>query len=506
MKQESPSAQRLTKAKRSRWWLAVKLILAFVAILATARLVLGWYAEHQLQARLDSIAACGESLQWRDLARPPVPDDQNAALAYKRAADALPFPADCASPPHEQAHANTLFADLDHAVADDQYRQTHPREVSAALDATAKSLRLARDARRLSSADWGIDFQFPGPLHEVPVPNLAQYQLLARVLYLAAMDAHGNGDDAEAIQCVLDILALATAVGDMPFFYAFDRAAAISSMACAAVERLAPQLNIGSRAAASRQQVQCLIAGLLDDEADGKAFVRAARGERCIAHDLFGRLRSGGQVSPHVATQTPWLARVGLLQPICDLDDARVLDLHTMMINSPPSDFPAGMAMIEPHGRPWLPGFIIDEHTDGLSPDDYRHILRTRFKGMALRRMAATALAMRMYQLDSGNLPADLGQLAPRYLPAIPLDPFCRVYDSSGPEGMARQGPIGYKATPSPLLYCVGEDGRDDGGTHTLKDGRVQDFLSPDMVHFLDRDHVRNSSATPPRVRALEKM
>jgi hypothetical protein len=43
---------------------------------------------------------------------------------------------------------------------------------------------------------------------------------------------------------------------------------------------------------------------------------------------------------------------------------------------------------------------------------------------MAQRRMAATALAMRLYELDHGQRPESLGELVPRYLPAVPEDPF----------------------------------------------------------------------------------
>ncbi len=39
-------------------------------------------------------------------------------------------------------------------------------------------------------------------------------------------------------------------------------------------------------------------------------------------------------------------------------------------------------------------------------------------------RAAATALAIRLYEADHGARPAALADLAPDYLPAVPLDPF----------------------------------------------------------------------------------
>ncbi len=43
---------------------------------------------------------------------------------------------------------------------------------------------------------------------------------------------------------------------------------------------------------------------------------------------------------------------------------------------------------------------------------------------LAARRAAALKLAARLYEADAGRLPAKLGELVPRYLPAVPADPF----------------------------------------------------------------------------------
>jgi type II secretory pathway pseudopilin PulG len=62
-------------------------------------------------------------------------------------------------------------------------------------------------------------------------------------------------------------------------------------------------------------------------------------------------------------------------------------------------------------------------------------------------------LALRAYRLDHGAYPPTLAALAPRYLHAVPTDPF------------ALSGPLRYKRTgTSYVLYSVGPDGKDDGG------------------------------------------
>jgi hypothetical protein len=75
------------------------------------------------------------------------------------------------------------------------------------------------------------------------------------------------------------------------------------------------------------------------------------------------------------------------------------------------------------------------------------------------RRMAAVALAVRLYRADhGGEWPRTLGELVPTYLPSVPADPF-------DPRG----GPLRYRpsaAAPGggPVVYSVGRDGTDHGG------------------------------------------
>ena len=105
-----------------------------------------------------------------------------------------------------------------------------------------------------------------------------------------------------------------------------------------------------------------------------------------------------------------------------------------------------------------------------------------QFRNLAWRRMAATALAIRLYQLDHGQRPADLAQLVPEYLPAVPLDPF-------NPTG----GPLRYRpaATP-PILYSVHEDGVDDGGEYDTR------RWGPDLDFFLDGGRPRSAAVGAP--------
>lgn len=64
------------------------------------------------------------------------------------------------------------------------------------------------------------------------------------------------------------------------------------------------------------------------------------------------------------------------------------------------------------------------------------------------------SFALRAYKADHGKYPAGLNELTPKYLKAIPDDPF------------SAKGIYGYNVTgKSYTLYSIGPDGKDDGGT-----------------------------------------
>jgi hypothetical protein len=78
----------------------------------------------------------------------------------------------------------------------------------------------------------------------------------------------------------------------------------------------------------------------------------------------------------------------------------------------------------------------------------------------AARRVVVAAIALKRFQLRHGALPETLGELAPEFFASVPIDP----YDGK---------PLRYhpNADGTYLLYCVGEDGVDDGGDPSILSG-----------------------------------
>ena len=88
------------------------------------------------------------------------------------------------------------------------------------------------------------------------------------------------------------------------------------------------------------------------------------------------------------------------------------------------------------------------------------------YRTTAARRMAATAVAIRLYEWDHGRRPATLDELVPKYLPAVPADPFT-----------ADGSPIRYlPEAERPLLYSVGRNSVDEEGTVRIRLDRREGF------------------------------
>jgi hypothetical protein len=96
----------------------------------------------------------------------------------------------------------------------------------------------------------------------------------------------------------------------------------------------------------------------------------------------------------------------------------------------------------------------------------------------AVRQLLKAEIALRKYQLDTGEFPQRLNDLVPKFMSALPTDP----YDENG-------GPLRYAQTADGfLLYSVGYDRDDDSGRPSPRDGglledgdiRLDSWLAPE--------------------------
>ena len=101
-----------------------------------------------------------------------------------------------------------------------------------------------------------------------------------------------------------------------------------------------------------------------------------------------------------------------------------------------------------------------------MGSDNLGSVVFKAIRMEAARRVVITAIALKRFQLQHGKLPEKISELAPEFLAAIPIDPF---------DGK----PLRYRPNADGiyLLYCVGEDGVDDGGDPSLPASVTSDSL-----------------------------
>jgi hypothetical protein len=440
-------------------------------------------AERRLGRELEPVVAAGDPVNAAAMNPPRIPDEENGALQYRKASKIL---------------NRTVQSPANSQIDYDGYPPFPPRWhklADRAIPANAASLALMRQARGYSRFDWGV--RAASPAYSIILPQLNEARELANLTGDAAYYAHVHGDDAEAIECVRDVLHEARALNVQPMFAVSHLVSAgCEALALDRLESIAPGLTIESgddvsgakpQAAvapatkrmarpATGAQVRALIAELLDDGPLSEGLREAHAGERAAQLDMaewFGRnmpvLRPMFRFDAvRIARQNGPLLRA-VAQP--SLPAARA-SLRTDPVPNRPMRAQTNLAGAVAVGGKVAPGSTRDpvDYTQLITSDvssvSGPSTIRTIMVNMVTRadaHLAAASLAIQLYRADhAGAFPPSLDALVPAYLPHAPLDPM-------SPEGNPIRYVIARGALPGgadrPLVYSVGPDGGDDTAT-----------------------------------------
>jgi len=485
---EAPDEQAERIPPRYRWLkrLTILFLVLFVAM-AGVRWWWGHHAEQRFQTWLTSARDAGERLFPEDLAAEygPLPDDANGAYFLKLAVESM------TTWPDDMPTSSALLADR-------QARRDQRQQIAQYVSANQGASALVRMARAQSRADW--DVQLTSPMIAVLLPHLATQRELARLTALAALHYHEEGNGAEAVAMLHDLMAIARHVGDgQPFVIGYLVACAIDSLATRTVESCVADLQIadptaalpGEQRPATRDDVRALIAELLDEQNPREGLQLAFDSERMLELDAAMMLMRGQVGMASLGTGSPRgpldSLRAAALAPAWKLDAIRMLE-HTGQYAR------AGQAPNWPTARSQMPPpptavgpttpWRVVHMLSSILQCSLGGVLRQHYTTLASRRMAATALAYRLYTIDHGHPPGALSDLVPGYLPAIPRDPFD-----------AADGPIRFNPNAQqPVLYSVGADATDSDGQYRLDSRGNIDRDSGDLPLFLDGDRPH----TPP--------
>lgn len=476
-----------------RAWAGVGLL---TALLLSVRIWWGAVAHERLSHAVAAYRAEEEPVFIEDFLPPrAVPDDQNAATAYQKAAGMI------AVPDAMQVVGTHYFDDF-------RWARSYPDDARLVVEANAGMLTELRRASVLRECDWGV--RITSPLVNTLLPTLSWTRHLSQSAAYVAVSQHVISDDEGMMRTLADIHTVHRRFTEGKVTFATNLLAgrACEALRCSAIEFAARRLQIeqvgtGSEAGdavanaavavrpAKREQVLDEVARLLDEDWIRQAWSNAMNAERATLYDFaanFGKptfMAGMGIAAPLSGQPVRWL-----IGPSFDLDAVRGMARFTRVRDAGRvASFREAATRVDVdrlHAASLdKPGTQIERAACILSQTlmwGAELTLEGEFRLKAKRRMAAAALAIRMYEVDHGRRPASMAELVPEYLPAVPEDPFAD-----------RGTPIRYAPDADPpVLYSVGPDGVDDGvEPRLLKNGAREDSVR-DILFYLNGDRPRN--------------
>ncbi|UCE58867.1 MAG: hypothetical protein JSU63_15675 [Phycisphaerales bacterium] len=455
------------------WWLKRLSILAIVVFVALVclRWWWGWEANRRLEALIEHYHGAGQLVYAEefDAELDAVPDDQNAAVLLERAMASVV----------SATQSGVQFTDFPY---DPENLETNMPAARELMDANASVLDLVRQARNRPRAAWSspIRGSFANPGSSL----YSQQRNLAKLLWFSTSYDFLTGNHAEVVESFRDYLAFNEAIQAHPTLISNLIAWACHDLCFSLIEDFGSDLQVEGRQAnsgaeartATRAGVESLIEELLLEEGPRDALASCFLGERASQLemiDYFGNGTLGPNVVHLSLAAHVWLSVSSFLyEPALKLEA-----IHGMRYCTAFSGLAA--APNWPMASRNLPKVNTPTSLPGLSAIECESrvvSLQKFFNTLARRRMAAIALAIRLYELDRGERPESLSDLVSDYLSEVPADPFA----SDGTTiRYIRDG-------EHPRLYSIGEDERDDGGVQKLRaNGRI-DFTHIDIIFYLD--------------------
>lgn len=447
------------------WWLK-RLSSAFFLLLVTLVVVCFSWDRHSRRALAAFIVehrALGEAMLVDDIPTPSVPDHENGAKLILAAA-ALSEKLDVQNAPGIRDFCNLS------AVRAFQPLAFH------AIDQRAEILCELLDLEMRRGTDWGIVHSHP--LINLNFTHLSDVRTVEKLICAAALVEHERLNGALALDYLGAGLEVGAQLRGSHHIVMIDLMVAVAcdALVSNSVHAIAPTLVVDdhSSTAASRAQVVALIRKLLDESKVRQAARHAFLGERLWTLDTFKYIES----SPGAAAGAIGIPMsTGALKfPAMRLDCLRVANRQSRMADAMLAEtYPAAGA---------LSAYEVTESANPVSAvakwfslvleSNLQTAAQLHYRGLTERRMAAVALAVRLFVLDHGRLPESLAELVPDYLPSVPRDALA-----------ADDRPIGFVTSDGlPRLYSVGMNGLDDGGKIEFENG-FPEYSRDEIIFFL---------------------
>ena len=461
--------------RRGRWGRRIALVLVVIPFaVVIGHAIWGYSTGSGLQQRIAAIQARGEPILPADFKPPALPPEQNGGPDIDAAGDEVAA--------YMRTAAGKPLGDVDFVLPLLPAERT---TIEQAIQNCGGALAQFRQGRAKPRHEPTLVLTSPVLANIALSDNLNGRRALCMLFRGAALLDHEKGDSAAALRHIDDIIFVSRYTDKVPSLVGHLVAIGCTALATESCFELAPDLRIGtSKGDATPADVRKMIDTLLDDAPLREGMRRAFRGERMLQYDAMDSMARGVPIQlqrggPPTAYRP--VARY-LTGPMFKQNARAMLDhMTTLLPVVDEADLPAAQAKLpaKPKGGNPLNVFV-----QILVPSLERAV-ETQHRVNSDRRLAATVLAIRWYQLDhNGQRPAKLADLVPKYLPSVPKD------------SLVRDQPLGYLPdTNRPRLYCAGANNVDDGGSDAYirpyPDGRSaqrgDEWSTLDRCVFLDR-------------------
>jgi hypothetical protein len=444
--------------KRRRWWpwlLALGLaLLSITGCLTVNHLLARWATAREVTAAVAELDRT--ELGWRlediEAARAVYPDEENGAR-YVEAAHALLAPS---WPPQSQARGQRtpLTLETEQGPLDLTQALTPPQlpdeqsaaELRAELGKVAAAVEAAR---KLADHPYGrhvVAWRDDYP--KIPLPHDMHVRDVTLLLGHDALLRSFDGDADGACLAAQAAFNAARSLGDEPVTLSHHVRTACTLHGLNALQRALAQGEPGVQHLTAWQELV-----EREEEETPAALVNVFRGERAMQHRFMEALDAGRVTLWQAMDEKPGYGEpLGpvLSVPIHRRSHAVMLRCLTEYVEAaglPPEEQAARAQALKAH-RP-------DERAPEARlflPALEKTVLATNQKYAQLR-CAGAALAAERYRREKGRWPETLATLVPDYLDDVPIDPF-----DGQPLRLARPD-------DGLVVYSVGPDGHDDGGT-----------------------------------------
>jgi hypothetical protein len=421
-----------------RWLRRIAVTLLVAAAVGAVRYAWWRHGVHErLEAAVIELDAADPGWRLADIeaARADVPEDENTSRVVVAAAKLLPT----GWPPREfsDTFANLSPPERLDPAAYDQLR----KELDGVAPALAEARKLAGMPRGRHRIAWA---------RNVYTTLLQDQQSVRAVAYLLTCDAmrcDQEGDVQKSLTACRATFHAGRSIGDEPLAISQLIRIATFAIAAGALERTLAQGEPPADDLADLQR-------LLEDEDTFPGLQLAVRGERASMHQLFSAMEAGDFTLSQIdgRKKSPWEERVfGMIYRDRIRNDhpqifrwmgecLEVARLPPHLREEAAQRFDAGI-----RSAPRTIVTILFPALNKVEPADRQHHARVR--------SLAVALAAERYRREHNAWPESLDQLAPRFLAAVPLDP----YDGA---------PLRYRRlADGVVVYSVGPDRTDDGGS-----------------------------------------